>query len=159
MNLKSIRHGAYAGLAGGVVFGAMMGMMGMLPMIGQMVGSPTTAAGFLIHLIISAFIGGSFSLLFHSLVKGTTTGLAYGAAYGAAWWLLGPLTLMPLMMGMGLGVNWNASAAAQMFPSLLGHLIYGLILGFTFAWLARRRYETGTAPQTAPHVVGNILDL
>ncbi len=32
MNLKSIRHGAYAGLAGGVVFGAMMGMMGMLPM-------------------------------------------------------------------------------------------------------------------------------
>ena len=57
MNFKSIQHGAIGGIAGGIVFGAMMGMMGMLPMIGQMAGSPTATAGFFIHLIISAFIG------------------------------------------------------------------------------------------------------
>ena len=39
MNARSLIHGAAAGLAGGVVFGAMMGMMGMLPMIGKMVGA------------------------------------------------------------------------------------------------------------------------
>ena len=64
MIFKNIQNGAIAGIAGGVVFGAMMGMMGMLPMIGQMAGSPTASAGFFVHLIISAFIGGSFALFF-----------------------------------------------------------------------------------------------
>ncbi len=58
MNLKNIQRGAYAGVIGGVVFGAMMGMMGMLPMIGQMVGSPSATAGFIVHIFISASIGG-----------------------------------------------------------------------------------------------------
>ena len=31
MSVTSIRYGVYGGLAGGVVFGAMMAMMGMLP--------------------------------------------------------------------------------------------------------------------------------
>ncbi len=146
MNVKRIEHGAIAGIAGGIVFGVMMGMMGMLPMIGQMVGSPTPGVGFFVHLIISAVIGGSFALLFHTLVKGGATGLGYGAAYGITWWFLGPLTLMPAMMGMGIGVNWNATAAAAMFPSLVGHLVYGLILGFTYALLARRR-AAGVTPQ------------
>ena len=107
-------------------------------MIGQMVGSPSATVGFIVHLIISASIGGSFAVLFHAFVNGTGTGLEYGAAYGAAWWFLGPLTLMPLAMGMGLGVNWNAGAAGQMLPSLVGHLIYGLILGYTYARLGEQ---------------------
>ena len=146
MNIKNIENGAIAGIAGGIVFGAMMGMMGMLPMIGQMVGSPTAGVGFFVHLIISAMIGGSFALLFQRLVKRTTSGFGYGAAYGIAWWFLGPLTLMPAMMGMGIGVNWNLAAAAAMFPSLVGHVVFGLILGFTYALLARRTTgaETGS---------------
>ena len=135
---------------GGVVFGAMMGMMGMLPMIGQMVGSPTAAAGFATHLLISASIGGSFGFLFHRFVSGTGSGLGYGAAYGALWWFLGPLTLMPFFMGMGLGVNWNATAAAAMSASLVGHLIYGLILGSTYAWIESRTCShCATASDTA----------
>lgn len=153
MNLKSIQHGAIAGIADGIVLGAMMSMMGMLPMIGQMVGSPTATAGFLVHLVISATIGGSFGLIFRSLITGNATVLGYGTAYGATWWLLGPLTLMPLMMGMGLGVNWNATAAAAMFPSLVGHLIFGLILGFTYARLSQRHTQTATSPQPASDTV------
>ena len=45
---------------------------------------------------------------------------------------------MPLFMGMGVGVNWNLAAATTMMPSLVGHLIYGAILGSTYVWLARR---------------------
>lgn len=45
---------------------------------------------------------------------------------------------MPLFMGMGLGVNWTLGAATQMVPSLVGHLIFGAILGGTYKWL-----ETG----------------
>lgn len=141
MNLTRFQHGAYAGVAGGVAFGAMMGMMGMLPMIGQMVGAPTAAVGFIVHLAISAVIGTSFAALFQAAVTGTASGLGYGAAYGTAWWFLGPLTLMPLMMGMGLGVNWNLTAATQMAPSLLGHRIFGLILGVVYARLESCGYQ------------------
>ncbi len=149
MNLTRIQHGAYAGVAGGVVFGAMMGMMGMLPMIGQMVGVPTAAVGFIVHLVISTVIGASFAALFRSAVTGTASSLGYGAAYGTAWWFLGPLTLMPLMMGMGLGVNWNLTAARQMAPSLLGHLIFGLILGVVYARLESRGYQAAPSSVTA----------
>ena len=136
MNVKNLQLGAYAGLAGGVVFGAMMAMMGMLPMIGQMVGHPSTATGFAVHLVISGLIGISFATLFQFLIHGTGTGVSYGLLYGGAWWFLGPLTLMPLLMGMGLGVNWSAEAAVAMLPSLVDHLVYGAVLGGSYAWFS-----------------------
>ena len=145
MNARNIRLGAYGGIAGGIVFGLMMAQMGMLPMIGKMVGHPSAVTGFLVHLVISAGIGGSFATLFHSVIQSKTAGLGYGLTYGAAWWFLGPLTLMPLFMGMGLGVNWNATAAAQMLPSLFGHLFYGAILGFTYEWLRRQTSDQRSA--------------
>jgi hypothetical protein len=138
MSLRDIKFGAYGGLAGGVVFGAMMGMMGMLPMIGKMAGHPSAITGFVVHLAISGLIGASFALLFGRLINSIGGGLGYGLAYGGAWWFLGPLTLMPFLMGMGLGVNWNSTAVSQMLPSLVGHFIYGAILGLSYAWLRSR---------------------
>ena len=148
MNTRNIKLGAYGGLAGGVVFGAMMGMMGMLPMIGKMVGHPSAVTGFLAHLVISALIGASFVVIFHGFIRGASGGLGYGLVYGGAWWFLGPLTLMPLMMGMGLGVNWNAAAASNMLPSLVGHLIYGAILGLSYGWLGNRTTARGRVAAT-----------
>ena len=142
MSVTSIKHGVYGGLAGGVVFGAMMAMLGMLPMIGNMVGSPSAWTGFFIHLMISATIGGSFAVLLDT--SGQRGGAGCGLAYGFTWWILGPLTLMPFFMGMGLGVNWNVAAMGQAMPSLVGHLVFGGILGVTYKWL---RGRTG-----APHV-------
>ncbi len=135
MCLKNLKPGAYAGLAGGVVFGVMMATMGMLPMIGMMVGVPSAAVGFLVHLVISTLIGISFAVIFDRFLHGTSGGLGYGLLYGGVWWFLGPLTFMPLFMGMGFGVNWNAAAASQMLPSLYGHLVYGAILGVSYWWL------------------------
>ena len=142
MNVRNITLGVYGSLAGGVVFGAMMAVMGMLPMIGMMVGVPSALVGFLVHLVISALIGISFAVLFDRFLGSVSSGLASGLVYGGAWWFLGPLTLMPLMMGMGL--NWNAAAASQMLPSLVGHLVYGAILGTSYVWLKSRgaRYQT-----------------
>ncbi len=140
MNATSIKYGVYGGLAGGVVFGAMMAMMGMLPMIGNMVGIPSAWVGLFVHLIISAAIGGSFAVLLDA--SGQRGGVGSGLAYGFAWWILGPLTLMPFFMGMGLGVNWNVAAVGQALPSLVGHLIFGAVLGVTYWWL---REPAGTA--------------
>lgn len=135
MNLTSIKYGVYGGLTGGVVFGALMGMMGMLPTLGSMAGIPTVWAGFLMHMMISAVIGATFAVLL--AWTGWPSGIGTGLGYGTLWWVLGPLTLMPLFMGMGVGAGWNLAAVAQAMPSLMGHLIFGGILGWTHARLAR----------------------
>jgi len=138
MSTRELKLGAYGGFAGGLIFGAMMGMMGMLPMIGSMVGQPTASAGFVVHMVISVIIGAGFAIVLGRFVSGTRSGVGVGLAYGGAWWFLGPLTLMPLFMGMGFGVNWNAAAAAAMLPSLVGHLMYGSLLGLVYTWLRQR---------------------
>ena len=138
MSTRELKWGAYGGVAGGLIFGAMMGVMGMLPMIGSMVGQPTAAVGFVVHIVNSTIIGAGFAIVLGRFVSGTASGLGAGLAYGGVWWILGPLTLMPLFMGMGFGVNWNAAAAAAMLPSLVGHLMYGSVLGVTYTWLRQR---------------------
>ena len=142
MTVSNVRHGLYGSLIGGVIFGAMMGMMGMLPMIGAMAGVPSAAAGFAIHLVMSAVIGVGFVLTLAMIGREQTGGLGAGLAYGFGWWVLGPLTLMPLFMGMGFGTQWTLSAAAAAIPSLVGHLVFGGVLGSTYHWLQAR---TGAA--------------
>jgi hypothetical protein len=137
-----------AGLIAGVVFGIMMhvmtaptpdgGRMPVIAMVGQIVGSPTVPAGWLYHLFNSGVIGATFGWLFARRVHGYGSGVAWGAAYGFAWWILGGLVLMPVLLGM-------PAFAPLMMPemqmvaigSLVGHLIYGLILGGAFVALAR----------------------
>ncbi len=140
MNISNIKQGIYGGLAGGLVFGA---MMGMLPMVGKLVGEPSASTGFIVHMANSAIIGAGFALVLGWLATGIGSGLRYGLLYGGAWWLLGPLTLMPLFLGMGLGVNWNLTATVAMFPSLVGHFIYGAVLGTSYAWLRDHKVECG----------------
>ncbi len=147
MSARELKLGAYGGLAGGLLFGAMMGMMGMLPMIGSMVGQPTAGVGFVLHMVNSVIIGAGFAVVLGRFVSGTSSGVGLGLAYGGAWWILGPLTLMPLFMGMGFGVNWNAAAAAAMLPSLVGHLMYGGVLGLVYTWLRHR--DVGSVLATA----------
>ena len=142
MTIREMRNGALAGVAGGLVFGGLLAAMGMFPMIGKMVGSPTVAAGIAVHLVNSAVIGAGYAALFR---RRATVGTA--TAYGAAWWVLGPLTLMPLFLGMGLGVNWTLAAAQKMLPSLMGHMIFGLVLGLAYGALSRR--EAALSPAHA----------
>ena len=147
MYARRIVSGSVGGLAGGLVFGLMMGMMGMFPVIGKMVGVPSAAVGFVMHMGISAMIGTFFGATFGWLVHGRQSGLVFGLLYGAAWWFLEPLTLMPFMMGMGLGANLNLSAATSLLPSLMGHLIYGGILGLSYNWLIRRSLSRSPASE------------
>lgn len=147
MKARGIWSGVIGGLAGGVVFGMMMAMMGVLPMIGKMVGHPSALAGFGVHMMISAGIGASFAVLFGRFVQTARSGLLAGMSYGGLWWVLGPLILMPWMMGMGLGANLNLAAAGAALPSLMGHLVYGLILGLVDMVVTRRIRRSEKASQ------------
>ncbi len=63
VSFQNIEYGIYGGLAGGLLFGGLMGIMGTLPVIGQMVGVPSAVAGFFVYMVISAIIGGSAPVL------------------------------------------------------------------------------------------------
>lgn len=62
-----------------------------------------------------------------------------GRGMGVVWWVLGGLILMPLLLGM------PAFAPLAMPPmrmvamgSLVGHLVFGLVLGAAYAVLGAR---------------------
>lgn len=120
---RRVSAGVIGGLAGGVVFGMLMAMMGLLATIASMVGSSSPWVGFGVHLMISVLIGLGLTVPFAALLNSYGKGVIVGLGYGLVWWILGPLMIMPMMMGMPLfAINMMA------LLSLMGHLIYGVIL-------------------------------
>jgi len=140
MNLTATTHravyGIVGGLAGGVVFGLLMAMMDMIGMVAQLVGSSSAAVGWIVHLAISAFIGASFAVLLGSLAKTLVPAALVGMGYGVVWWVLGALLIMPAQLGMPV-LQLNTTA----WQSLMGHLLFGLVLGIVYSVLARRERD------------------
>ncbi len=144
-----VRASVGAGLVAGVVFGAMMqvmtaptpegGAVPMMAMVAMVVRSDSIAVGWVYHLINSAVIAAIFGWLVAPRVTGYAAGLGWGALYGLGWWVLGGLILMPVLLGMP---AFAPVLMAPMVPvalaSLVGHLVYGVILGGGSAWLAEQ---------------------
>jgi len=123
-----------AGLAGGLVFGLMMAMMGMLPMIAMLIGQESPLVGFILHMVISAFFGAVYGLVAARFFSGYGPNLIAGALYGVLVWIGGALVMMPLLLGMN---EMVLSVGQAQWMSLLGHLIFGVITGIVFAYLSR----------------------
>jgi uncharacterized membrane protein YagU involved in acid resistance len=132
---KLIIVGAIAGLGGGLVFGMLMGMMGMLPMVGMLIGSESAVVGFIVHMAISAGLGALFGLVAARFLTGWGTAIVAGLVYGVIWWVLGALVLMPLMLGMN---GMVLAIGTDQWMSLMGHLIYGSITAILFIPLRKR---------------------
>ncbi|HEY3111917.1 MAG TPA: hypothetical protein VGL23_24400 [Chloroflexota bacterium] len=128
--------GAIAGVAGGIVFGVLMAMMGMLPMVAGLVGSSSAVVGLIVHLVLSVIIGAGYGLVLGTLGESYVGGLWTGAVYGFVWWILGPLLIMPILMGMG--PQLGMALTGPMLMSLVGHLLYGLVTGLAYAFQAER---------------------
>ena len=152
---SDIGNGITAGLVGGIVFGIMMQMMNaptpdggrmpMMAMVAMVLGSMSVFVGWLYHLFNSAVIGAIFGWLFSGRTQSLVAGLGWGAVYGFVWWILGALILMPVFLGMP---PFASLLMAPMRPvamgSLVGHLIYGIILGGGFVIL--KQGTTSVAP-------------
>ena len=134
--LRSIEWGGLAGLVGGLVSLPIMNATGILPMIAGLDTSFGGIRGPIIHVLVSAGIGMSYGFLFRDEAPSIGLGVPWGFLFGLIWWYVGPLTLLPLILT---GVyDWRPSAAVALFPSLIGHLIYGGTTAFTFLLLERR---------------------
>ncbi len=137
--LYSLKWGAAASLAGGFLFSLVMLATGFLPKVANLVGSSSHVAGFIVHMIISSLIGMSYGLLFRHEAPDFGSGVAWGLVYGLVWWFIGPLTLMPILLGNRF--SWTPEVAGALLPSLIGHLIYGAATAVVFLVLESRHND------------------
>jgi uncharacterized membrane protein YagU involved in acid resistance len=158
--IHSLKWGAAAGLSGGLLFSLVLLATGTLPEVARMGGGSSAVFGFIVHMSISAMLGMTYGLLFMREAPDFGSGITWGLVYGLIWWFIGPMTLLPILLGGSL--TWTTAAANALFPSLIGHLLYGAATAVAFlvferrhmAWLlldpriaareARRRRPLGT---------------
>ncbi|MBV9489842.1 MAG: hypothetical protein JO069_08980 [Verrucomicrobia bacterium] len=132
---RAVAVGGSAGLVGGWAFGQWMAKVDHFPLIAGLVHLRSREAGVTLHFVFAFIIGASFGLLFQRDVRGYGSSLGWGLAYGLFWWFLGPLTLMPLWQGRLL--DWSAQHGQELYGSLVGHIVYGLIVGVIYAAVDR----------------------
>jgi len=142
--------GVAGGLIAGVVFGIMMQMMKaptpegmevpMMMMVAKVVRSNSVAVGWLYHLFNSAVIGGLFGLVLGGKLVSTGSAVLWGGLYGVLWWVLGGLILMPILLGMPAFAALRDPMMRRpvAMGSLIGHLIFGVILGWATVLLLKR---------------------
>ncbi|MBI3459629.1 NAD(P)/FAD-dependent oxidoreductase [Candidatus Acetothermia bacterium] len=155
---RDVSAGAVAGLLGGTVLSIAMVTQGNLPgLLGLKLldlGQALNLVVIALHLLIAALLGMGFGAIFRYQPGGYAATISSGLLYGLLWWIVGPLTLMPLLLGQG--PTWSLKEANAVFSSLIGHLLYGGITAFSFYLLislylrARPETETITPPPQAP---------
>jgi NADH dehydrogenase len=141
--------GVVAGLAGGVVVGAVMAFQDMFG------GVP---AGWFGYGLYSAVLGAALGLAvgagrFHSPVAVTVCG---GILLGCVVWLLHSLTLVPLLAGQT--PTWSVGSAVASYPRLVGDLLHGGLTGGLLAvLLAVRARLVGAATAVPPERLTRIV--
>src|SRR5271169_6489001 len=128
---RAIVAGGFAGTLGGLIFGKWVSSGDYFPLLvgfGELSSRRMTIS---LHFGIALLIGVIFGLLFQRDVRGYGSCMGWGLGFGIFWWFFGPLTLLRLAAGMPL--DWSAEQGSAVFGSLVGHILYGLILGVAYA--------------------------
>lgn len=132
--------GIIAGLIATAVLSVLMvlkGMMGLMPdlnVIAMLAGMMGAAAmmGWMAHVLIGAAYGLIFAQVFGPMDTGAAT--LRGIGLGIVGWLVMMIVLMPMT---GNGLFGLAMPSGMMAPiaTLMLHVIFGAVLGFSFAKL------------------------
>lgn len=130
MNTRNYGAGAIGGLVGGIVFGLILSYMGAMSGIAMLVGSSSPTVGWIVHLIISVIIGLIYTWWWGKMTSSYGRALGWGLLHGVIWWILGAMILLPLFLG--LPVEWPKDFGTMNILSLVGHLVYGLVLGLVY---------------------------
>lgn len=135
----SWKGGLAAGLAGGAVMGVMLTTM-MTPVIEvaipAMYGLSGGAAGWFIHMSHSAVLGVVFAGIANAAGGGDTLpkSAGLGVVYGIALWVVLAAFVMPVWLG---AVGFPGTPPLPNFNpmSLVGHIVYGGVLGAVFPFV------------------------
>lgn len=138
MTTLSLRRGTIgllAGLVSGIVLGTLIGAMG-------------------IGILLGSVIGVGYGLLFHAPPRAYVDSVMTAGVLGLFLWLLVEVIARPLLTGQS--PQWQVGAMQDLFPNLVGWLLYGVTLGVVrqgLSDLALWRLGPEVAPAPPPRVV------
>ena len=125
--------GGLAGLLGGFIFDRWMSAGEFFPLLSGLSELPSRTSSLTLQFLIAVLMGVIFGLLFQRDVRSYGSCMGWGVGYATLWWFLGPLTIFPLLSRTPL--DWSSESGSAMFGALVGHILYGLILGVSYATL------------------------
>ena len=127
--------GAIAGLLAAIVFGAVVADTGAMAAVAAMFGVDSHGLGWVFHLGFGAAFGAGYSAV-ASTARGSAwadrpaSGGVVGLAYGFVLWVVGAVLVAPLWLRVrSVG---DVAVPAIDVPVLVGHLVYGLVLGVLY---------------------------
>ena len=123
---REVTIGALAGLLGGLV----SGLAGAASDVDGLLGLELSVPGLIFHVLISVAAGASFGILFRCQPRGYAALISNSLMYALLLWIVGPLTLAPLLTGDE--PTWSAPEAYAAFFTLIIHLLYGGLTGLSF---------------------------
>ena len=126
MTLRAAALGAFSGFAAGIAAGIILHILWVLPALSLLVARPPTpGTGWVVHVLISALSGALFGIAVMSIRQSRSNLVLAGIVAGALVFVLGPLTLVPMAIGLGP----QFSFIAKWLPVGAAYLVYGALLG------------------------------
>jgi hypothetical protein len=128
---RAVVAGGLAGACSGLIFSRWMYEGHFFPLLSGFGELSSRHATVMFHFVVALVIGSTFGLLFQRDIHSYGSSMGWGLGYAMFWWFLGQLTILPVLSGASL--DWSADRGSELFGSLVGHIIYGLILGVVYA--------------------------
>ena len=122
--------GGVAGLIAGALFALAMQGYGMKSGVAGLAGLRPEGYGLIAHLTLASLAGAAFGLINGYQRGAYAATIVFGVVYGLLGWVLGPLTLGPMLNGDA--PSWSVTIASAEFPSLIGHLMFGGLTALAF---------------------------
>lgn len=130
LNDKTVVIGVFCGTLAGALFGSMVTATPMMANLGALFGEGPNV-GWGVHLTASGLFGLLYAVVasisaVSRYASNVLTGTLVAAIYGIALWLVGGSLVVPAVFGGSVAYEIDGL-------SFLGHLIYGGLLGASFA--------------------------
>lgn len=132
---RALVAGGLAGILGGTIFDRWMSAGEFFPLLSGLSAKLSPGGHLVLQFVFAVLMGVIFGVLFQRDVRGYGSCMGWGVGYAILWWFLGPMTLLPVVSHAPL--DWSSGEGSAMFGSLVGHILYGLILGVTYATIDR----------------------
>jgi hypothetical protein len=141
---KTIAAGAAGGAIGGVIFAGLMRLApvgaehrSMIVFAADLVrASWSPLIGWLVYPVYGVALGALFGWLLGASALDKIRAAMWGGLYGVGWWIAAELVLIPARLAV-----WPLSISAVdrvrdvALPLLVGHLVYGVVLGIAWSRL------------------------
>jgi hypothetical protein len=155
---KTLAAGAAAGAIGGIVFAGLMRLFplgaehrSMIAFAGDLVHAGSPLIGWLVYPVYGVAMGALFGWLLGGGALDKVPAAMWGGLYGVGWWIAAELVLIPALLAV-----WPLSISAVdrvrdvALPLLVGHVVYGVVLGSSWSRFmeVRRPHRWAARPNT-----------